>query len=72
MGITVGTGEFPGFPGGACSDRAENVPAWNRQPGSLSAENGAGRLCGKAGSAGAEGAGVPDALFQQQLKPADP
>ena len=45
---------------------------WNRQPGSLSAENGAGRVCGKAGFAGAEGAGVPDALFQQQLKPADP
>ena len=45
-------------PGGAGADRAENVPAGDSQPRSLSAEDGAGRLCGEAGIAGAEGAGV--------------
>ena len=38
----------------------------------LSAENGAGWLCGQAGTAGAEGVGLPDAPKQQQLEPADP
>ena len=38
----------------------------------LSAENGAGWVCGQAGTARAEGAGLPDAPKQQQLEPADP
>lgn len=38
----------------------------------LSAENGAGWLCGQTGSAGAEGVGFPDAPKQQQLESADP
>ena len=48
------------------------APAGHLQPGSISAKNGFGRLCGAPGTAGAEGAGLPDALFQQQLKPAGP
>ena len=36
------------------------------------AQDGSGRLCGEAGTAGVKGAGLPDALFQQQLKPVDP
>ena len=39
---------------------------------SLSAENGAGWLCGQAGTAGAEGVGLSDASKQQQLESADP
>ena len=38
----------------------------------LSAENGAGWLCGQAETARAEGVGLPDAPKQQQLEPADP
>ncbi len=38
----------------------------------LSAKNGAGWLCGQAGTAGAEGVGFPDAPKQQQLESADP
>ena len=38
----------------------------------LSAENGAGWLCGQVGTARAEGVGLPDAPKQQQLEPADP
>ncbi len=38
----------------------------------LSAENGAGWLCGQAGTARDEGVGLPDAPKQQQLEPADP
>lgn len=38
----------------------------------LSAENGAGWLCGQAGTAGAEGVGLSDASKQQQLESADP
>ncbi len=37
----------------------------NKEPGSLSAEDGSGRLCGTAGLAGAEGTGIPVAPKQQ-------
>lgn len=65
-----GAGKLPGITGGAGADRAENVPAGDSQPGSLSAKDGAGRLCGEAGIAGAEGACFPFAPEQQQLKSA--
>ena len=65
-----GAGKLPGITGGAGADRAENVPAGDSQPGSLSAKDGAGRLCGEAGIAGAEGACFPFAPVQQQLKSA--
>ena len=56
--------------GGAGADRAENVPSWDEEPGSLSAEDGPRRLCGAAGPAGAEGTGIPAAPEQQQPEPA--
>lgn len=51
---------------------AEDGPAGDEEPGSLPAQDGPGRLCGAPGTARAEGAGVSDALFQQQLESADP
>ena len=43
----------------------ENLSAYLRK-------NGAGWLCGQAGTARAEGVGLPDAPKQQQLESADP
>ena len=63
---------FPGLAGGTGADRAEDGPAGDKEPGSLSAQDGPGRLCGASGTAGAEGDGVSDALFQQQPEPAGP
>ncbi len=67
-----GAAELPGLAGRTGVDRTEDGPAGNNEPGSLPAQDGLGRLCGAPGTAGAEGVGVPDALFQQQLKPAGP
>ncbi|ERM51932.1 hypothetical protein BGV08_00700 [Clostridioides difficile] len=62
MGVRRGTGDNP----------SKDAAIRNRKSECLSAENGAGWVCGQAGSAGAEGACFPDAPKQQQLKPADP
>ena len=62
--------ELPGLPGGTGADRAEDGPAGDEKPGSLSAEDGPGRLCGAVGLAGAEGAGVPASPEQQQSESA--
>ena len=54
------------------TDPSKDAAIRDREFERLSAENGAGWLCGQAGTAGAEGAGLPDAPKQQQLEPADP
>ena len=43
------------------------APAGDKEPGSLPAQDGPGRLCGAPGTAGAEGAGLPDALSRNNL-----
>ena len=65
-------GPILGFRCGDGCDPAENGAVWDKKPEHLSAENGCGRLCSTAGPVGAEGTGIPAALGQQQLKPADP
>ena len=54
------------------TDPSKDAAIRDREFERLSAENGAGWLCGQAGTAGAEGVGLPDAPKQQQLEPADP
>ena len=54
------------------TDPSKDAAIRDREFECLSAENGAGWLCGTAGLAGAEGTGIPAAPKQQQLKPADP
>ena len=69
---TGGPGKFPGLPGGAGVDRTENDPTWDKEPGSLSAEDGPGRLCGATGPTRAERACISVAPEQQQSEPAHP
>ena len=54
------------------TDPSKDAAIRDREFERLSAENGAGWLCGQAGTARAEGVGLPDAPKQQQLEPADP
>ena len=54
------------------TDPSKDAAIRDREFERLSAENGAGWVCGQAGTAGAEGVGLPDAPKQQQLEPADP
>ena len=54
------------------TDPSKDAAIRDREFERLSAENGAGWLCGQAGTAGAEGVGLPDAPKQQQLESADP
>lgn len=62
LGVRRGTGDDP----------SKDAAIRDRKFECLSAENGTGWICGQAGSAGAEGAGLPDAPKQQQLESADP
>ena len=62
LGVSRGTGVDP----------SKDAAIRDREFERLSAENGAGWLCGQAGTARAEGVGLPDAPKQQQLEPADP
>lgn len=54
------------------TDPSKDAAIRDREFERLSAENGAGWLCGQAGTAGAEGVGFPDAPKQQQFESADP
>lgn len=54
------------------TDPSKDAAIRDRKSECLSAENGAGWLCGQAGTAGVEGVGLPDAPKQQQLESADP
>ena len=54
------------------TDPSKDAAIRDREFERLSAENGAGWVCGQAGTAGAEGVGLPDAPKQQQLESADP
>ena len=54
------------------TDPSKDAAIRDREFERLSAENGTGWVCGAAGSAGTEGAGLPDAPKQQQLESADP
>lgn len=54
------------------TDPSKDAAIRDREFERLSAENGAGWLCDQAGTAGAEGVGLPDAPKQQQLESADP
>lgn len=54
------------------ADPSKDAAIWDRKSECLSAENGTGWVCGQTGSAGAEGAGLPNAPKQQQLESADP
>lgn len=54
------------------TDPSKDAAIRDREFERLSAENGTGWLCGQAGTARAEGVGLPDAPKQQQLEPADP
>mgnify|MGYP000388165078 FL=1 len=53
------------------TDPSKDAAIRDREFERLFAENGAGWLCGQAGTAGAEGVGLPDAPKQQQLESAD-
>lgn len=57
---------------GTGADPSKDAAIRDRKFECLSAENGTGWVCGAAGSAGTEGAGLPDAPKQQQLESADP
>lgn len=54
------------------ADPSKDAAIRDREFECLSAENGAGWLCGQAETAGAEGVGLSDASKQQQLESADP